>query len=205
MGDQPTAVLTKGQREYLQGDREPTQERTMKTRVRDRVRASLYDLELILDALANGILSVEDLSIMIEGTDPDDPIPMWTLPALLFVATQTTDTQTIGEALFGGNSPPEVDRRCRLFDRAVESGVTEALVREDHDRAINDIDNTLSVEFGPELSELRNEDLPALPRDHLDQLLKEGKIDEETYVEAVKERFDRIESGDTEDMGFRSP
>lgn len=49
--EQPTAILTKRQREYLRGEREPTQERTMRTRIRERARAGIVDFAL----LANGL------------------------------------------------------------------------------------------------------------------------------------------------------
>jgi hypothetical protein len=49
--DIPTAILTKGQREYLRGEREPTQERTMKARIRQRVQTALSeDVPLLVGA-----------------------------------------------------------------------------------------------------------------------------------------------------------
>lgn len=59
--DTPTAVLTNPQREYLRGERDPAQERTMRTRIRERVRAGLGDLALIATSL-----SEEDLDLIFE-------------------------------------------------------------------------------------------------------------------------------------------
>jgi hypothetical protein len=55
MGD-PTAILTKGQRQYLEGDKEPTQDRTMRTRIRRRVQIALTN----------------DLPLLVEKADPED-------------------------------------------------------------------------------------------------------------------------------------
>lgn len=47
----PTAILTKGQREYIRGEREPTQERTMRTRIRRRIQRGILDFGLVGDHL----------------------------------------------------------------------------------------------------------------------------------------------------------
>lgn len=53
--DIPTAILTKGQREYLLGEREPAQERTMRTRMRDRLNAALLlDIPLLKRTAGDG-------------------------------------------------------------------------------------------------------------------------------------------------------
>lgn len=57
MGDgTPTAILTKGQREYLAGEKEPTQERTTRTRIRRRVQAAIE----------------KDTPLLERKTDPED-------------------------------------------------------------------------------------------------------------------------------------
>lgn len=59
MGDDtPTAILTKGQREYLRGEREPAQKRTMETRIRRRVQLAF----------------TEDVALLTEAADPEDLI-----------------------------------------------------------------------------------------------------------------------------------
>jgi hypothetical protein len=59
--DRPSAVLTKGQREYLRGDRTPAQERTTKSRIRQRILTSVQDL-----ALLHNSLSEDDLKLIRE-------------------------------------------------------------------------------------------------------------------------------------------
>lgn len=45
----PTSILTKGQREYLRGEKNPAQERTLRTRIRERVRAAVItDIPLLV-------------------------------------------------------------------------------------------------------------------------------------------------------------
>lgn len=43
------ALLTPEQREYLRGEREPSQERTYRTRLRERIHAGLRDFEYLAD------------------------------------------------------------------------------------------------------------------------------------------------------------
>jgi len=61
--DSPTAVLTKGQREYLKGEKEPAQERTLRARIRDRIEAGLSDFGLLTTNL-----SADDRSQLREAT-----------------------------------------------------------------------------------------------------------------------------------------
>lgn len=54
--DTPTAILTKGQREYLVGEKNPVQERTLRTRMRRRVQIAI----------------IEDVPLLEEEVDPED-------------------------------------------------------------------------------------------------------------------------------------
>jgi hypothetical protein len=64
MGDDtPTAILTKGQREYLRGEKDPAQERTLKSRMRKRIQAAvLIDIPLISGAMDVGSFSMDDFA-----------------------------------------------------------------------------------------------------------------------------------------------
>lgn len=68
----PTAILTKGQREYLAGDRTPTQERTMRTRIRERVRIGILDdLPLVMTPRGDDVEPFDPEEIFDpEGGDP---------------------------------------------------------------------------------------------------------------------------------------
>ena len=177
----------------------------MRTRIRQRLRASFDDLELLLDAFDEGVFSVEELDRVVEWDEKGDPLQLWTLPALLFLFTRTSSKTGTQSGLFSDSTGrSELEVRCGLFDTAAESGVKEVIERENRDEAIEDIDNKLTVELGPDLAELKDEDLPTLPEEYLNQLLVSGEIDEQTYGEAVKERFKRAENGDVESLKFPS-
>lgn len=61
MGNKPpTSVLTKGQREYLRGERTPAKERNVRTRIRQRLRVGVMtDIPLLLNPPAKDIRSLE--------------------------------------------------------------------------------------------------------------------------------------------------
>jgi len=200
----PTAILTSGQREYLRGEREPAQERTMRTRIRSRLRQSLYDLELILDSIEADRFSSDEFELIVENTNHEKSVPIWTLPAVLFLFTKSTDISVAETgAITGDGTASTMDRRCAFFDRGVETGVQEAIQRDTSGRVIRTVESSLTVELGPNMSDLQDMDLATLPRAWLDQLLKDGVIDDDTFVEAVKDRFERVEERDTEDLQFR--
>lgn len=77
MGDDtPTSILTKGQREYLRGEKDPAQERTMKTRIRRRVQQAVAeDVPLLVakdrpeEIDPEGLIGGADLPRLREGLE----------------------------------------------------------------------------------------------------------------------------------------
>lgn len=60
--EHPTSILTRKQRDWLGGHESPTQERTMRSRVHDRVRAGLTrDIHLVLHGLESGELNEQTI------------------------------------------------------------------------------------------------------------------------------------------------
>lgn len=83
MGDgTPTAILTNKQRKYLRGEEEPTQERTMRTRIRERVRQGLLDFVPLVK-----YLDENDRERIFTESDGDFD-PEETLPYLIAFAFQ---------------------------------------------------------------------------------------------------------------------
>jgi hypothetical protein len=190
MSDEQNAILTSRQREFLQGEGYDTgdAERMARKRIRDRVRAAIDDLQLLVQATADGTF---DISSALD----DDP-PMWALSAFLFA--WTTKNKAVAQDLRDFLDPTEeetaqteMDRRTEMMNIQMERGVQTYLEFSYPDHAVRKVENSLTVDLGPELSELSPDDLAELPRRRLDALLRSGDLDDETYAAAVRERYDR--------------
>jgi hypothetical protein len=208
MPDEVTgSILTPSQRQMLRGERNDVSEATKrmtKTRIYERIGVALTDLELIIENVADDDLDLSKVSDKIEG-----PAPVWTLAALLFMWADTKDTVGSTAALTEGweerEKPPKEKLQAQIFDGDVARGVRRVLKEDPPEQVVNNVDNTLTIELGPVLSELNNAELSDIPRTYLDQLFRAGKIDKETYADAVAERFEKMDSDKTDDMEFRPP
>lgn len=170
-----------------------------KRRIRKRVLAAVDDVELLIRADSEEFDVVEALN---EGRDD---LPMWALPALVFLWTRENKALSGDleeffdpDTLESNSAQVDMDRRASMFDIQVEKGVRAVFEFQPPDHAVTTLNNKLTVDLGPELSELAAGDLSALPRRRLDDLLRAGELDSETYAAAVKERYERMDEGDLE-------
>jgi hypothetical protein len=203
--DRPAATLTNAQRAYLRGEKDykPSVENDIRSRIRHRISASIHDLGLIADAAAQGDLDVA------ESIGSDSGAPVWALPAILFLWTNSN--KMAGLDLFSDEWDPEpeaqtdLNRRTEMFDTQTRRGIQTVLKADPPGQTITELNNELTIELGPDLTDVAEEDLPSLPRTHLDELLRKEEIDEETYAKAVKKRFDRVDGTRRVDVEVRPP
>lgn len=175
-----TAVWTKGQREYLRGDREPTQEGTMRTRMRQRLRAGLQDISLLInsdrfdsndirDSVGDGSLTEEERE---ELTPAELDAHATNLVALAVLVDEFTPEHPPGAA---GTGSPE----------GVEEILTVGVEKAFRELGITLLENEHSVERSSPLGKLLEEPLETLSGDQLIQLHQAGRITDEEYSDAV--------------------
>jgi len=187
-------MLTQAQREYLRGEKEYKQsvEAEVQRRIRNRVRASVADLNELVEAGAAGDI---DLAEALEVGDQRPP--MWALPALLFLWTE--NNKIASRQLFSaGDSPSEddIERRTGKFDMEVCRGIEAVFDFAPPEGVVYGVENELTIDIGPPPEEIPQDDIAALPQSVLSALLRRGQLSEQEYGEIMKERFERVESGD---------
>lgn len=161
-----TSILTNGQRDYLEGDTEPSQERTVKTRIRQRLRSSLADISLILDELG-----IEE----IETTFDDGAAHASDLVALAVLAKEFSPEYGTGVS---GQEPPEEP------ESTIVAGVRRAY--EELGVSLETVE--VVIEEGRPLDELAGEELAALSDDELGQLFQSGRITRKQMSDALLEK-----------------
>lgn len=187
-----TAVLTKTQREYLRGEREPAQEGTMRTRIRDRLRAGLQDISLLLHSDrfdSNDIrAAVDDEDLNPEGIEElmsvgrdSHAINLVTLAVLVEKFTPEYEASTIGQ------DPSEEP------ESTLGIGVREAFHELGESLASIDI----TIERGPPFQKLLEMDRSELSDAQLLQLHTVGYLSQKEYATAVNrrraaEKFDEV-------------
>lgn len=170
--DLPSALLTPNQRRMLRGEADLTKrgERSARSRIRERLRASIFDMQLIVSAL-----DIDDIDDAL--TEPDEyeaelgtvPPLLNSLPALatiLYLAT-TTEGEEEDLSVFVTHAARGVETAVNLREKTVE----------DHD-----IEWRLKV--GAPLEEQAQDDLSELPEHVLKQLLMAEKITSDEYTDA---------------------
>jgi len=210
MGDQPSSILTASQREYLRGEKEPTHERIMRTRIRERVRAGIRDLALLIEKMSDeDIEQTFDPKTIHQQTARrnDNDVPMWALPGFLYAATPEGETRSASD-LFSdevdGLSTSSCELQTSLTERVIKFGIEEVIFQREN--AVASVESSVSVSHERtvlDLDDLDTSELALLPRARLDRLARAGELDAETYGEALFERFKQIEDGNIDDMEFR--
>lgn len=179
--DPPASVLTGKQRQYLRGEHDPANESHFRTRIRERLQASVYDYDLIL-----GSFRVEDIRDAFEapegtidnGDTLDDPAPelkpfSTAMPSLF--AVPYID-------IYDGERSSQGQPLGWQFEIYLEQGIKRALNRLGMSYEAVDVD--VSVEVGDSLDDLAEGDLRDLDSTTLSELHQWGVISAEEFVEA---------------------
>lgn len=93
--DKPTAILTNSQREYIQGENEPSNPREYDRRIRNRLEYGLYDLYLLFEHLdddevrkafgSNFAPAVTDAEELKDGIPEPPATSAWVPGAMAFI------------------------------------------------------------------------------------------------------------------------
>ena len=186
--ERPSALLTDRQRKVLLGESDlgDRGERAARTRIRKRLRASIFDLHIIvsalpLDDLDRALSEPEDYEFEL-GTQPPLINNIEALPALLYLYHREDEIA----------SPNQTDGWRTALD--VEEGIKTALTR--MDITYNSIDVQIEVDRGPDLAEQSEGDLADLSRGQLGQLHRAGYIDDDEFANAVIEHHQREDNAE---------
>jgi hypothetical protein len=174
--DRPSALLTPRQRDALRGESDLSArgERAARARIRDRLQASIFDLQLIASTLP-----LEDLDTALSEPDqyesnPDTQPPLTnalpTLPEIVYLRYR--DTAHAAEGQHDGWQTAV----------AVERGIESALTR--MGIGYDSIDVDIHVERAENLEELADGDLASYSPDRLTQLHRAGLIDGDQFSQA---------------------
>lgn len=192
MGDDKTgAVLTPSQRDFLKGEDDSelsdAAARMTKKRIRDRLRASIFDLELVASTLPLGdidkALSEPDES---EWQRPGYPPVANAIPSLVaLIYLRNRDTEVQAEDRHDG----------WMTEATVEEGIQRAFGKLEIE--LNDIHVRIEIQRGGSLEDLAEgeENLASLTQEQLSQLHRSNIIDIETLIQTWFEKRERGEKG----------
>jgi len=174
--DRPVSVLTTAQREYLRGERDVdgADERMMRSRIRGRLKAAIFDLSLVANTLPRDdldeALSEPDDYDAVLGSSPPIIGRMYALPMLLYLFNREREA----------NTPDRPDGwRTGIF---VESGIESALTR--MGVGYDSVDVSIEVTRAAPLEALAERDLTSLTKPQLTQLLRAGLISGDEHAQA---------------------
>jgi hypothetical protein len=179
--DPPSAVLTKGQRRYLAGETDKTDQQALAidNRIRSRLTAALTDLSLIWRTLP------EEEIEKIRPDPGEQSLPTDALAAWLY--RLEPENAAVKADLIEDASPEDRDRRAEWVEGDVSRGVRKVI--EHHEGVDATVEASVSVDRGVSLEELADGDLSELDRDQLTTLLRERLISDAEFGEAVRARI----------------
>lgn len=173
--DRDTALLTKKQREYLRGesDIEPSSsyERAMRSRIRDRLYNSIWDLDIIW-----GSLEPRDIEHTFDrGEVFNDAGSAF---AVLFDGLSRASRY---EEIHPGeeSSLEDFDDTIDMFSHYVEQAMEAVYVRRGFN--VKNVDVDIDIEFGEDLSKITDRDFDELSREELYDLVRAGEISLEEF------------------------
>lgn len=175
--ERPAALLTNAQRAYLRGEKEyrPSAERDVRQRIRERLRAGIFDLQMIVSLIPLTDLD-KALTEPVDELEPGMTMPltnaMSALPALIYLNHRETEPKTKGRP----------DGWRTAYD--IEEGIKTALARMGVGYETIEVD--IRVERGRDLDEIEG-DLANLDRDELGQLHRAGVIDTSEFADALED------------------
>lgn len=172
--DLPSALLTPNQRRMLRGEADLTKrgERSARSRIRERLRASIFDMQLIVSAL-----DIDDIDDAL--TEPDEYEPeLGSSPPLLGALPPLATIVYLASTRDGDeeNIPP--------FLHHVGEGMKIGVNR--RGKTVEDCEIEGELQVGEPLDERARGDLSELPEHVLKQLLMADEITSDEYSEAWK-------------------
>lgn len=187
--DRGSAALTPKQRAHLRGeadiDENTSHERVTRSRIRDRLRASLLDIALMHDTL-----DAKDVKTAFEDPEfgpenHDEIIHMFNqasnIFALLFDGLSRASNRNHIEV--PGNQPgPEM---IEMFEHYVESGLAD--MYRGRGLSVNSVNVDISIELQGDISDLAEKDYSELTKHELDELLSTQEITLEEYKEGLEQ------------------
>lgn len=171
--DRPAALLTEAQRLFYltDEDRKPATERSMRRRIRERVRAGVIDFSILLEHMdpddIERAFSVGDL-------EPGKPIPI------------LNGINSAFGLFYLGVTPKGEEENLDPYIQHVGAGIREGVAR--RGKSINELEVRGEIEVGASLEEVAQGDLSEVPLRTLKQLLFAEEITETEFSEAVIEK-----------------
>jgi|APHM01.1.fsa_nt_gi hypothetical protein len=177
-----SAILTKSQFSYLVHpehsdiERKSPQERTMRSRIRDRLMVGIQDLETIhKSAESRDIKKAFELT---EGVDMFKPASE-TVGLIFNGMSRSSDFDTGQDAT--------TERAITMFEQIVAKGLSALYTQ--RGKVVNEIKVSIDVKFGQEVDQISTEELDQLPLNKLNLLYENDRISEKEYITA---RYKRI-------------
>jgi hypothetical protein len=174
--DRPSALLTPRQRDALRGesDLNARGERAARARIRERLQASIFDLQLIastlpLDDLDKALSEPEEYESK-PGTQPPMTNALHTLPEMVYLSYRDSGPAAEGQ--------PDGWQTALTVERGIESALTRMGIGYDS------IDVEIQVERAEKLEEFAEGDLASYSPDRLTQLHRAGVIDGDQFSQA---------------------
>lgn len=174
--DAPASVLTPTQREYLTGQKEPSEasERAMRHRIRERLVPAMLDFELLARNLPE-----EELE-KIRPFEGDKDLPKAGLTAWVYLMQPDYANENISEE-------KRVQRAATWTEHSVKNGIELALGERKDELA--EVDVAIEIDRGEDLDAIAEQPLEELPRDTLDKLLTTDRITAEEYGTEIGRRL----------------
>jgi len=174
--DRPSALLTPRQRDALRGESDLSErgERAARARIRKRLHASIFDLQLITSTLPlkdlDKALSEPEEYESKPGSSPPLKNALFTLPALMYLSNRHSEPTANGQ--------PDGWQTALTVEHGIELALTRMGVGYDS------IDVEIQVERAESLEELAEGDLASYSPDRLTQLHRAGVIDSDQFAQA---------------------
>lgn len=203
MPDDSQGILTETQRTYLRDEStiEPdsSHERAIRSRIRNRLYNSIFDLALLQATLEprdvkqafeddNGPVANHIASLQKE---PATSVEEWqhifnqigSVLALIFDGTARASRYRDFQI---GDEDDDTDEIIEMFTSLVEEGVTKMFLQ--RGVTVKDVTVQIGVELGPQIADVSTNDLSTLSETQLKQLLETETIGPEEYGLEIKRR-----------------
>lgn len=177
-----SALLTPGQRDYLQGesDIEPSSanERAVRNRIRNRLRQSISDLSII-----NEHLEPRDLE---QAFDLVDLMEFSAPIALLLDIHSRVKLDQVDESKGAVPNDEAIDG----FEAIYAGALRDLYIKRGH--AVEEISVDIGVKLGDDFDEIDETELSQLPNRQIIQLFEAGEIDRYEFITALESEEDEM-------------
>lgn len=178
--DTPGAVLTPSQREYLRGDRsydERSYERTVRSRIRERIRVAMFDFSLLLEHISQEELQ-KSVGLLERREEHKAGLSAGLQDGLAFLYAANV-------AADPGKNVADPDSYTLLTQGAIQRACRHAGL------AVDELAVEISIEGVAPLEEFDDEDLAKMPIASLRSRYFAGLIDEEDFDQAIRRKIEQ--------------